>query len=189
MSNREERMVPESFAAKQKITGYEWEAALFFGIYEELLKIMSREEAKELLARGMYKAGHRLGQEDRKLTDRDDALGAAMVWKEVYGAEIPGERTVFVEPDRFVIKGFQKGVTTCPAMAVFERWGMSKEEIRFLADAYCAGDVGRAEGFSDRIHFQHTARVMVGDDHCEWDFSTSQQERSPSAVVKPNLED
>ena len=52
-----------------------------------------------------------------------------------------------------------------------------------------AGDMGHAEGFGEKIHFQHTNRLMRGDDCCVWDFSMQPQEPDLAAVPKENFLD
>jgi hypothetical protein len=86
--------------------------------------------------------------------------------------------------DTFVIKG-----KSCAAYNLFKRWGMPDEEIHFVCDSYCAGDVGQAKGFSDRLHFQHTARLMRGDPQCQWAYSMKPCTHSESAVPSDNLEE
>ena len=176
-----ERMVPVSQAVRMLTTGFEWEAGLFFEVYRELSKRLGKEEAKKLMGQAMYRAGLKLGEEARGMVDRDDAIGMAKAWDIIYGAGTKEAKKL--DKDHFI---FQAG--GCAAFDLFKRWGMSDEEIQFVGDAYCAGDVGQAEGFGDTLNFQHTHRLMKGDTCCEWVYSTLPQEPATSAVPKEDLE-
>jgi hypothetical protein len=68
-----------------------------------------------------------------------------------------------------------------------KRWGLSTEDILFIGKAYCAGDVGQANGFDPEMQFQHTRRLMAGDDGCEWDYTTCEQEKAASAAAVEEL--
>jgi hypothetical protein len=176
-----ERTVPISQAIRMLTTGFEWEAGLFFEVYEELCKRLGKEEAKKLMAQSMYRAGLKLGEEASAMVDRHDAIGMAKAWDIIYGAGTKEAKKL--DKDHFVFE-----VGGCAAFELFKRWGMSDEEICFIGDAYCAGDVGQAEGFGDKLHFQHTHRLMKGDKCCEWVYTTSPQEPVESAVPKDDLE-
>ncbi len=82
-----ENMVPKSTAARLFTTGMEWEAGLFVETFRELIKRMSREEAREILGKAMYRAGHRLGEEARQFSKTSKGpLGMAEAWDVLYGA-------------------------------------------------------------------------------------------------------
>jgi len=176
-----EPMVPLSQAVRMLTTGFEWEAGLFVETYRELCRRLGREVAKEILGRAMYRAGVRLGQEARAFGPAGGPRGMAAAWDVIYG--MGTKEAERLDDKRFIIRG-----TNCGAYELMKRWGLSAEEIRFLADAYCAGDVGHAEGFGGgEMHFQHTCRQMRGDSCCVWDFSTEPQEPSPAAVPTEDL--
>ena len=78
-------------------------------------------------------------------------------------------------------------VTGCGAFDLMKRWGLTPEEISFIGKAYCAGDVGQARGFDEEMFFQHTRRLMAGDDGCDWDYTTYEQEKAPSAAAVDEL--
>lgn len=175
-----ERMVPVSQAIRMLTTGFEWEAGLFFEVYRELSKRLGKDEARKLMANAMYHAGLKLGKEARDMVDRDDAVGMAKAWDIIYGAGTKEAKKL--DKDQFVFQ-----VEGCAAFELFRRWGMPDEEISFIGDAYCAGDVGQAEGFGDKLTFQHTRRLMKADKCCEWVYSTSPQKPAESAVPKEDL--
>jgi hypothetical protein len=176
-----EKMVPLSQAARMLTTGFEWEAGLFYEVYRSLSDRLGADEARKMLGKAMYEAGRKLGKEARGMVDRSDPKGMAEAWDLIYGAGTKEAETL--DADGFVIRA-----QGCAAYALFKRWGMSEEEIRSIADSYCAGDVGHAEGFGDDLHFQHTARLMRGDSFCRWVFSTRALERSDGAVSKERWE-
>jgi L-2-amino-thiazoline-4-carboxylic acid hydrolase len=177
-----EKMVPFSQAARMLTTGFEWEAGLFIETYKILTSILSKEEAKEILGKAMYRAGLKLGEEARGLVDRGDVVGMAQAWDVIYG--MGTEAAERLDDERFIIRG-----QNCAAFNLFRRWGVSDQEIRDFCDAYCAGDMGHAEGFGGKVHFQHTSRLMRGDDCCVWDFSMEPQMPHAAAVPKDNLLD
>lgn len=181
MSDKE-RMVPFSQAVRMLTTGFEWEAGLFIETFKLLSQRLSREEARQLLKQAMYNAGRRLGSEARQLVQREDVIGMAQAWDVIYG--MGSKEAERLDEEHFIIRG-----QNCAAYNLFKRWGVSEEEIRFLCDAYCAGDVGHAEGFGEVLHFQHTKRLMRGDDCCIWDFSMSPQEPSQGAVNTDDLKE
>ena len=177
----EERTVPMSQAVRMLVTGFEWEAGLFLEVFNELSKRLSPEEAKEILAIGMYRTGLKLGEEARDLVEEDGPIGMAKAWDIIYGAGT--NEAEQLDEERFIIRG-----ASCAAFELFKRWNVPEETIRFFADAYCVGDVGHAEGFGkEDMDFQHTCRVMIGDEYCEWDFSTKPLEPTEKAVKKPDL--
>ena len=176
-----EKMVPRSTAVRLFTTGMEWEAGLFVETFRELIKRMSKEEAREILGKAMYRAGHRLGEEARQFSKTSQGpVGMAEAWDVLYGAGTK-EAAVLIK-DRFVFR-----VPTCAAFDLMARWGLSPEEIIFIGKAYCAGDVGQANGFDDEMFFQHTQRLMAGDDGCEWDYTTYEQEKADSAAAVEEL--
>ncbi len=177
-----EKMVPFSLAARMLTTGFEWEAGLFIETYKLLAERYSKEEAKEILGKAMYRAGLKLGKEARGMVDRGDAIGMAQAWDVIYG--MGTEAAEQLDAGRFVIRA-----QGCAAFNLFLRWGVSLEEAMFLGNAYCAGDVGHGEAFSDELHFQHTCRLMHGDACCVWDFSLESQEPSQAAVPTAPLKD
>ncbi len=177
-----EPMVPVSQAVRMLTTGFEWEAGLFLEVYTELCRRLGREEAKKVMGQAMYRAGLKLGKEARAMVDRDDAIGMAKAWDIIYGAGSKAAKRL--DKDHFVFQG--RG---CAAFELFKRWGLPEEEICFIGDAYCAGDVGQAEGFGDRLHFQHGQRLMKGDKCCEWVYSTAPLEPSKSAVPEGDLKE
>jgi hypothetical protein len=130
----------------------------------------------------MYRAGLKLGAEAGGLSSRDDVVGMAEAWDVIYGMGTQEAETL--NEEAFVIRG-----QNCAAYNLFRRWGASEAEIRSFADSYCAGDVGHAEGFSPRVHFQHTCRLMHGDTACVWSFSMQPQEPHEAAVPKQGLLD
>lgn len=172
----EDRTVPLSAAGRMLMTGFEWEAGLFVETFRELESRYGRDVAKQVLGRAMYRAGLRLGQEARQLTETRDAKGMAEAWDVLYG--MGSKEAGQLNSGRFVVHSAEGG---CAAVNLMRRWGL-EDDIRFLCDAYCCADVGHAEGFNEQMHFQHTARIVRGDDHCTWDFSMTPQEPSPSAV-------
>lgn len=176
-----EKMVPLSVAARLFATGMEWEAGLFVETYRELIKHMSKEEAREILGKAMYRAGHRLGEEARQFSETGKGpVGMAEAWDVLYGAGT--KEAAVLNEDRFVFR-----VTRCAAFDLMNRWGLSPEEVIFLGKAYCAGDVGQAKGFDEEMFFQHTRRLMAGDDGCEWDYTTYEQEKASSAAAVEEL--
>lgn len=176
-----EKMVPLSVAARLFATGMEWEAGLFVETYRELIKHMSKEEAREILGKAMYRAGHRLGEEARQFSKTGKGpVGMAEAWDVLYGAGT--KEAAVLNEDRFVFR-----VTRCAAFDLMNRWGLSPEEVIFLGKAYCAGDVGQAKGFDEEMFFQHTRRLMAGDDGCEWDYTTYEQEKASSAAAVEEL--
>lgn len=177
-----ERMIPISQAVRMLTTGFEWEAGLFYEVYRELCKRVSKDEARKLMAKAMYRAGLKLGQEARAMVHRDDAVGMAKAWDIIYGAGTKEAKKL--DKDHFVFQA-----QGCAAFELFKRWGMSDEEICFIGDAYCAGDVGQAEGFGEKLNFQHTHRLMKGDKCCEWVYSTYPQESVESAVPTEDLKE
>lgn len=178
----EEKMVPFSQAVRMLTTGFEWEAGLFVETYRELKARYGQDVAKEVLGRGMYRAGLRLGKEARALAGSLDPKGMAQAWDVLYG--MGTQEAERVDGERFIIRG-----QGCAALNLMRRWGLSDDEIRFLSDAYCSGDLGHAEGFNEQMYFQHTTRLARSDDYCTWDFSTTPLEPSPSAVQVTGLKD
>lgn len=171
-----EKMVPISLAVRLFTTGMEWEAGLFVEVYRELIKRMSKDEAREILGKAMYRAGHRLGEEARQFSRTGKGpVGMAEAWDVLYG--VGTKEAPILSEDQFVFR-----VSGCAAFSLMERWGLSPEEIIFLGKAYCAGDVGQARGFDEDMFFQHTRRLMAGDDGCEWDYTTYEQEKAGSAA-------
>lgn len=182
MEENEEKMVPLSVAARLFATGMEWEAGLFVEAYKELATRMTKEEAREILGKAMYRTGLRLGVEARQFSKtKKGPVGMAEAWDVLYGAGT--KEAVVLNKDRFVFR-----VTGCACFDLMERWGLDPEEIRFLGKAYCAGDAGQARGFDEEMFFQHTQRLMAGDDSCEWDYTTYEQEKSESAAWVDELE-
>ena len=175
-----EKMVPLSQAVRMLNTGFEWEAGLFFEVYGALKKQLGKEKAKEILGGAMYNAGLKLGKEARGIVESDDTFGMAKAWDSIYGAGT--KEAEELDERAFIIKG-----QACAAYNLFKRWGMPEEEVRFISDAYCIGDVGQAEGFSDKLHFQHTGRLMRGDQFCRWAYSSKPQKPNTSAVSKDNF--
>jgi hypothetical protein len=121
-----------------------------------------------------------LGKEAHDMVGRGDPQGMAEAWDVIYGAGTKEAKKL--DKDNFVFQ-----VEGCPAFDLFKRWGMSDEEICFIGDAYCAGDVGQADGFGKDMHFQHTHRLMKGDKCCEWVYTTAPQEPAESAVPTEDL--
>ncbi len=180
MSSSVERVVPLAQAQRMLATGFEGKAGLFVETYRELVQRMSREDAKAILQRAMYRTGYQLGKEARALVDRDDTLGIAKSWEIIYGTDLKSERVLRLDEKGFTLCGHG-----CADLALFKRWGLSDEEVRFLADAFCIVDVGYAEGFSGKLYFQHSERAMVGDSECVWEFSMTPPEPAASRVIKP----
>jgi hypothetical protein len=180
--SEEEKMVPFSQAVRMLTTGFEWEAGLFIETYKILCEVLSKEEAKEIMGKAMYRAGLKLGKEASELVDREDVVGMAQAWDVIYGMGTAEAEQL--DDQRFIIRG-----QNCAAFNLFRRWGESDRDIRDFCDAYCAGDMGHAEGFGEKIHFQHTNRLMRGDDCCVWDFSMQPQEPDVAAVPKENFLD
>jgi hypothetical protein len=179
----ESKMVPMSQALRMLTTGFEWEAGLFIEVYKELSERLGKEAAKEVLAKAMYRTGLKLGEEARALADSNDTIGMARAWDVIYGAGTDAAEVL--DKDRFIIRG-----QGCAAFDLFQRWGVPDEEIRFFADAYCVGDVGHAEGFGgEEMDFQHTHRLMRGDEYCIWDFSMEPLEPAEGAAKKPALDE
>jgi len=170
-----ERMVPFSQAARMLQTGFEWEAGLFAEMYKELCARLSKEEAREILGKAMYRAGVQLGREAKALSDMDGPLGIAKAWDVLYG--MGTKEAQKLDADNFFVR-----VNACAALNVLRRFGLSDEDILYVGSAYCAGDQGHALGFDEKMAFQHTSRLMNGDDHCEWAFTTAPQEESPAKV-------
>jgi hypothetical protein len=176
-----EKMVPMSTAARLFATGMEWEAGLFVETFRELIKRMSKEEAREILGKAMYRTGHRLGVEARQFSKTSKGpIGMAEAWDVLYGAGT--KEAVALNQEQFVFR-----VLGCAAFDLMARWGLSPEEIIFIGKAYCAGDVGQARGFDEEMFFQHTRRLMAGDDGCEWDYTTYEQEKANSAAAVEEL--
>ena len=64
----------------------EWEAGLFVETYRELIKRMSKEEAREIIGKAMYRAGYRLGEEARQFSKTGKGpVGMAEAWDVVFG--------------------------------------------------------------------------------------------------------
>ncbi len=180
--SEKEKMVPMSTAARLFTTGMEWEAGVFVEAYRELIKIMSKEEARQFLGKVMYRAGYQLGVEARQFSKTGKGpVGMAEAWDVLYGVGTK-EATVLKE-DRFVFE-----TSGCPAFTLMERWGLTPEEIKFVGKAYCAGDVGQAHGFDEGMVFQHPCRLMSGDEFCKWDYTTYEQEKAESAVPFEEME-
>jgi len=177
-----EKMVPFSQAGRMLTTGFEWEAGLFIETYKLLSERYSKEEAKEILGKAMYRAGKNLGREARGMVDRGDPIGMAQAWGVIYG--MGADAAERLDEERLIFRA-----QNCAALNLFLRWGISMEEAKYLGDAYCAGDVGHGEAFSEQMHFQHTCRLMHGDDCCIWDFSVTPQEPSEAAVPTASLKD
>ena len=170
-----EKTVPYSFAMRMLGTGFEWEAGLFIETYRELCKIMPKEEAREILGKGMYRAGLRLGIEAQKTTEKRGPLGMAEAWDVIYGM---GTREADqLSEGRFVIRA-----NGCAAYHLMKRWGLEDEEIQFIGQAYCSGDVGQAHGFDGNMKFQHTCRLMFGNEYCAWDYSSTPQKAADAKV-------
>lgn len=179
----EEKMVSMSWAVRMLTTDFEWESGLLIEAYNELSGRIGKEAAKEVVAKAMYRTGLRLGEEARELVDTNDTIGMARAWDIIYGTGT--DAAELLDKERFIIRG-----QGCAAFNLFKRWGISDDEIRFLADAYCIGDVGHAEGFGGKeMDFQHTSRLMRGDDFCEWDFAMGELEQAEGAVTKPGLKE
>lgn len=175
------KMVPFSTAARLFTTGMEWEAGLFVETYRELIKRMSNEEAREILGKAMYRAGYRLGEEARQFSKTAKGpVGMAEAWDVLYG--VGTKEAPVLKQDQFVFR-----VAGCAAFDLMQRWGLSPEEINFIGKAYCAGDVGQARGFDEEMFFQHTRRLMAGDDGCEWDYTSYEQEKASSAAAVEEL--
>lgn len=175
------KMVPFSIAARLFTTGMEWEAGLFIETFRELIKRISKEEARDILGKAMYRTGHRLGVEARQFsTTKKGPEGMAEAWDVLYG--VGTKEAPVLNKDRFVFR-----VSGCAAFDLMKRWGMSPEEIIFVGKAYCAGDVGQANGFDEEMFFQHTRRLMAGDDGCDWDYTTYEQEKANSAAAVVEL--
>ena len=177
----EKKMVPMSQAVRMLVTGFEWESGLFIEVYRELSERIGKEAAKQVLAEAMYRTGLKLGEEARQLVDTHDTFGIAKAWDIIYG--MGTKEAARLDKDRFVIRG-----AGCAAFQLFQRWGVPDEDIRYLADAYCVGDVGHAEGFgAGKMDCQHTMRLMNGADECEWDFSMQPLQPAEGAVKKPDI--
>ena len=87
MTEKNEKMVPLSTAIRLFTTGMEWEAGLFVEAYRELIKTMSKEDARELLGKAMYRAGRRLGEEAQEFSKTQKGpRGRADAWDVLYGA-------------------------------------------------------------------------------------------------------
>lgn len=181
MMEEKEKMVPLSTAIRLFTTGMEWEAGLFVEVYRELIKTMSKEDARELLGKAMYRAGLRLGEEAQKFSKTQKGpRGMANAWDVLYGAGT--KEAVILNDDRFVFQ-----VASCAAFDLMKRWGLTTEEIKFIGKAYCAGDVGQANGFDNNMIFQHTCRLMAGDEGCKWDYSNHDQKKAESSVPVEEL--
>lgn len=177
MTEEKEKMVPWSVAARLFTTGMEWEAGLFVETYKELLTRMSQEEARDIMGKAMYRAGFKLGEEAREFSKtKKGPVGMAEAWDVLYG--MGTKEAAVLNDDQFVFR-----VPACGVFNLMKRWGLSDEDIRFVGRAFCAGDVGQANGFDPDMAFQHTRRLMAGDDGCEWDYSTCEQEKSESAAA------
>lgn len=172
----EEKMVPQSVAAQMLTTGFEWEAGLFIETYKILKERLSKEEAREILGKAMYRAGVQLGMEAHKFTDKRGPIGMAEAWDGIYG--MGSDIADVLKEDEFNVS-----VTGCPAFEVLKRFAdLPEDELHFIGQAYCAGDAGQAKGFDSKMHFQHTCRLLVGDDKCTWIYTTGPQDAADSAV-------
>lgn len=100
------------------------------------------------MAKAMYRAGVRLGREARAMVDGDDAIGMARAWNILYGVGTKEAKKLDKDSSVFQAEG-------CAAFDLSKHSGMSDEEIRFIGDAYSAGDVGQAEGFGEKLRFSH----------------------------------
>lgn len=158
-------LVPRVLASRMLKTGIEAQGALFLATYQILCKKMTTEDARELLKVSLYQAGRRLGEEFRSLVSEEDALGIAKAWSLMYGVDLEGERVVHLSRDLVLLKG-----GGCPAFEMWKRWGISTDEMKFLAPAYCAGDHGFVEGFSSKVKLTHTSRLLEGDKSCMYKF-------------------
>ena len=177
-----EKMVTMSQAARMLTTGFEWEAGIFYELYQTLSERLGKEEAKKILGKVMYKAGFKLGSEARKLVEKSGPKGMAEAWDIIYGA---GTKEAEVLDDgNFIISH-----SACAAYHLFKRWGMPDDEIKFVGDAFCAADVGHAEGFGGEMNFQHSHRMMRGDKQCRYIFSTGPLEHCAAAVRKEDFID
>ena len=67
--------------------------------------------------------------------------------------------------------------------------GMSAEEIKFVGEAYCAADIGHAEGFGGDMNFQHSHRMMRGDGKCRYVFSNEALKPCAAALNKRDIID
>ncbi|HBG73984.1 MAG: hypothetical protein A2X25_02415 [Chloroflexi bacterium GWB2_49_20] len=176
-----EKMVPLSTAVRLFTTGMEWEAGLFIETFRELIKRMPKEEAREILGKAMYRTGHRLGVEAREFSKTQKGpQGMAEAWDVLYG--VGTKEAPVLNDDQFVFRVFG-----CAAFDLMKRWGMEPDEILFVGRAYCAGDTGQAKGFDEDMFFQHTRRLMAGDDDCVWDYTTYEQEKAKSAAAVAEL--
>ncbi len=171
----EERKVPVSVAWRMLSTGFEWESGLFVETYRELCKVMPKEQAREIIGKAMYRTGVRLGEEARTFTDKRGTIGMAEAWDVIYG--MGTKEAEELSKDRFIIQA-----NGCAAYYLMKRWGLTDEEIQFIGQAYCSGDVGQAHGFDEKMHFQHTCRLMSGNDKCVWDYSSSPQTPAEARV-------
>jgi predicted hydrocarbon binding protein len=177
-----EKMVPVSQAVRMLTTGMEWEAGIFFEAFKILSKRLGRDEARKILGKVMYNAGYKLGSEARQLVDKSGPRGMAEAWDIIYGAGT--EEAELVDDDNFVISH-----SACAAYFLFKRWGMSADDIKFVGEAYCAADIGHAEGFGGDLNFQHSHRMMRGDDKCRYVFSKNELKPCAGALDKRNIID
>ena len=109
----EEKMVPMSQAVRMLTTGFEWESGLFIEVYNELSERIGKEDAKEVVAKAMYRTGLRLGEEARELVDTNDTIGMAKAWDIIYGMGTDAAERL--DKERFIIRG-----QGCAAFNLFE---------------------------------------------------------------------
>jgi len=175
------KMVPFTTAVRLFTTGMEWEAGLFLETFRELIKRMPKEEAREILGKAMYRTGYRLGVEAREFSKtKKGPQGMAEAWDVLYG--VGTKEAPVLNVNEFVFK-----VLGCGAFDLMNRWGLDQEDIIFLGKAYCAGDAGQAKGFDEDMFFQHTRRLMAGDEDCIWDYTSYEQEKANSAAAVTEL--
>jgi hypothetical protein len=174
-----EKKVPLSTAVRMLGTGFEWESGLFVETYRELCKHMPKEEARKIIGKAMYRTGVRLGKEAQTMTEKRGPLGMAEAWDVIYG--MGTQEADQLSEERFIIHA-----NGCAAYHLMKRWGLTDEEIQFIGQAYCSGDVGQANGFDEKMNFQHTCRLMFGNDYCVWDYSSTPQIQA-EAKVKEEL--
>ena len=172
-----EKMVPLSQAVRMLTTGMEWEAGIFFEAFKILRERLGKDEAKKILGKVMYNAGYKLGAEARNLVDKSGPKGMAQAWDIIYGAGT--KEAEDLDDDNFVISH-----SACAAYFLFKRWGMSADEINFVGEAYCAADIGHAEGFVPALNFQHSHRMMRGDSKCRYIFSNKSLKPCAGALDK-----
>lgn len=140
-------------------TGYQWEATVYLEIWMSIEKRYGREVARDICSKAMYDAGVRFGRAMAQRKGKNDLAAFKEVWESLYptgdDTEWSGKRLVF----------HNKACVIKQTLSLFE---LDPNLVHDIAQVFCEGDRGFANGFNPKLKFTWGGRIFRDDKECRW---------------------